>query len=82
MPTDDEIIEKYDLEGDGDLGIDVHEALKEARAATAKQIFKKLERILKRGSKVYDTVEHRVYYELTIEDENDYQELKKEFKVD
>ena len=42
MPTNDEIIKKYDLEGDGDLGIDVHEALKEARADTAKQIFKKL----------------------------------------
>ena len=45
MPTNDEIIKKYDLEGDGDLGIDVHEALKEARADTAKQIFDELEKL-------------------------------------
>ena len=39
MPTDDEIIEKYDLEGDGDLGIALYKALNEARIDTAKQIF-------------------------------------------
>ena len=34
MPTNDEIIEKYDLAGDGDLGIDVYDALEEARSDT------------------------------------------------
>ena len=70
----------YEMEKAVKLTIDKTEV--EARSDTAKEIFKKLERILKRGSKVYDAVEHRVYCELTIEDENDYQELKKEFKVD
>ena len=46
MKTNNEIIKKYDLEGDGDLGIDVNEALNDARADTAKQIFKKLDRLM------------------------------------
>ena len=53
-----------------------------SRIDTAKQIFEELEGILKRGSKVYDTVEHKVYCELTIEDENDYKALKKKYQVD
>ena len=51
----------------------------EAISDTAKQIFRELGEILKRGSKVYDTVEHRVYYELTIKDEKDYQALKRKW---
>ena len=42
MPTNDEIIKKYDLEGDGDLGIDVHEALKETRAEERTRIIRAL----------------------------------------
>ena len=53
MPTNDEIIKKYDLEGDGDLGIDVHEALKEARADTAKQIDTILEKLEKSADFFY-----------------------------
>ena len=43
MPTNDEIIDKYDLEGDGDLGIEVNDAINEARTDTAKQLFAELE---------------------------------------
>lgn len=46
------------------------------------KIFAKLDKILKRGSKVYDIVENRVYYKLTIKDEKEYSTLKKECKVD
>ena len=46
MATNNEIIEKYDLEGDGDLGIDVNEALKEARSDTTKQLLAKLQKCI------------------------------------
>ena len=69
MPTNDEIIKKYDLEGDGDLGIDVHEALKEARADTAKQIFAELEK-------------HNTGYGDIILSKEELLELKKKYKAD
>ena len=45
MPTNDEIIDKYDLEGDGDLGIEVNDAINEARTDTANQIFAELDNL-------------------------------------
>ena len=46
MPTNNEIIRKYDLAGNGELGIDVYDALDEARADTAKQIFSEIDKII------------------------------------
>ena len=53
-----------------------------ARRNTSNQIFAEFDGILKRGFKVYDAVEHRVYYGLMIEDEATYKKLKKKYKVD
>ena len=53
-----------------------------ARHNTSNQIFAELDDILKRGSEVYDSVEHIVYHKLTIEDEREYQEIKKEYNVE
>ena len=50
MPTNNEIIRKYDLAGNGELGIDVYDALDEARADTAKQIFDELEAMTLKAS--------------------------------
>ena len=69
----------------GDSGAKILELLDEiedlARHNTSNQIFAELDDILKRGSEVYDSVEHIVYHELTIEDEREYQEIKKKYKV-
>ena len=50
MKTNDEIIKEHDLEGDGDLGIDVNEALNQARAEGYKEgqtdMIKKLEELV------------------------------------
>lgn len=44
--TNEEIIEKYELEGDGDLGIDVDQALDEARADAERKQLDKILHIL------------------------------------
>ena len=78
MPTNNEIIRKYDLAGNGELGIDVYDALDEARADTAKQIFDELEAMtLKASGKCNNPM--CIYGD---EAEEQYWELKKEYNIE
>jgi hypothetical protein len=59
-----------------------------ARRNTSNQIFAEFDKTLKRGrmlkreGKVYDSVKYKVHHGLIIEDEKEYQEIKKKYKVD
>ena len=76
----------------GDSGAKILELLDEiedlARRNTSNQIFAEFDKTLKRGrmlkreGKVYDSVKYKVHHGLIIEDEKEYQEIKKKYKVD
>lgn len=75
MATNDEIIRKHNLEGAGGLGIEVNEALNEARSDTAKQIFKVIDRY---EVTKYKPESHGIAW-LPFDE---YQALKKKYEVD